>query len=469
MTDTLLADHPFEVSRVSDTDLNLVAVTDAGLGNTAWVLDLDGEAVVVDPERDPFPYEGVAERLGAQIVYTVDTHLHADFITGSRELAAHGAQVVASAAADVLWDDQPMRPGDELDLGRWRLQALATPGHTPEHVAYLLRDRGRPRAVFTGGSLLVGAVARTDLIDPADTEALTRALWKSIHRELLALPDDVLVLPTHGAGSFCSATAGTRRWSTLGEERRGNSLLSAPDEDTFVRWVLDSFGSYPPYFLRLREVNRRGPGVLGGMPPLASLSPVEVGDLRDHGAVVVDVRGVDEFTAGHLRGALANTLRPQFGSWLSWTVPDPSTPLVFVTGDHTDRRELVRQCLNIGYENLAGELAGGVEAWRAAGGELVSTPTVDGSRMQDTAVVDVRQAFEFSAGHVPGAAHVELGALGQAVDDLPPGPLVVMCGHGERAATAASILESAGRSDVAVLAGGPEDWVRSTGRQLVTQ
>jgi len=150
---------------------------------------------------------------------------------------------------------------------------------------------------------------------------------------------------------------------------------------------------------------------------------------------------------------------------LSWTVPDPSTPLVFVTGENTDRREIVRQCLNIGYENLTGELAGGVEGWQ---GELVSTPTVDAARMGARAVVDVRQASEFSTGHVPGAAHVELGSLPQAAADLPPGPLVVMCGHGERAATAASLLESAGRSEVAVLAGGPGDWATSTGRQLVT-
>ena len=467
--DVLLDGHPFSVSRLSDTDLDVVAITDEGLGNTSWVVDLDGEAVVVDPERDPLPYQRVAERLGAQIVYAADTHLHADFITGSPELAARGARAVASAGAGVLWDHRPMGPGDELDLGRWNLRVLATPGHTPEHVAYLLRDQGRPRAVFTGGSLLVGAVARTDLIDPADTEALTSALWRSIRHEILTLPDDVLVLPTHGAGSFCSAAGGARRWSTVGDERRANPLLSAPDEETFVRSVLGSLGTYPPYFLNLRDVNRRGVTVLGVMPPLRSLSAAEVADMRDRGAVVVDVRPVDQFAAGHLPGSLANTLRPQFSAWLSWTVPDQSTPLVFVTGDHTDRRELVRQCLNIGYENLAGALAGGVEAWRLAGGQLVSTPTVDPSGMQDRAVVDVRQASEFSAGHVPGAAHVELGALPQALGDLPPGPLVTMCGHGERATTAASLLEAAGRTDVAVLAGGPEDWARFTGHPLVTQ
>ena len=465
---TLLAGHPFGISRVPGTDLNLVAVIDEGLGNTSWVLDLDGRAVVVDPERDPLPYRMVADRLGARIAFSAETHLHADFVTGSRELAALGARALASARSDLLWDHQPMHPGDVLDLGRWHLRTLATPGHTPEHVAYLLVEDGRARAVFTGGSLLVGAVARTDLIDPGDTEALTRALWRSIHHELLALPDDVLVLPTHGAGSFCSAEGGAQRWTTVGHERRANPLLNAPDEDTFVRRVLDGLGSYPPYFLRMREVNRRGPSVTGDLPALRSMPPAEVAVRREQGAVVVDVRPVERYASGHIPRSLANTLRPQFASWLSWTVPDPATPLVFVTDDHTDRRELVRQCLNIGYEHLTGELAGGVEAWQAAGGDLVSTDTVDAADVAGRAVLDVRRLAEFSAGHVPGAAHVELATLVDAVDDVPPGPVVLMCGHGERAATAASLLESRGRRDVAVFAGGPPDWAASSGRPLAS-
>jgi hydroxyacylglutathione hydrolase len=226
-------------------DLPVVAVTDEGLGNTSWVLALDGDAVVVDPERDPAPYEAAVEQLGARIVATAETHLHADFVTGSRELAANGGSVLAAAEGDLAWPHRAIRDGDEVDLGRWRLRTLATPGHTPEHVAYLLLDDGRPRAVFSGGSLLVGAVARTDLIDPGDTEALTRALWRSINHRLLSLPDDVAVFPTHGAGSFCTAAGGGQRWTTIGAERRDNPLLQADDEGDFVRLVLAQFGSYP--------------------------------------------------------------------------------------------------------------------------------------------------------------------------------------------------------------------------------
>jgi glyoxylase-like metal-dependent hydrolase (beta-lactamase superfamily II)/rhodanese-related sulfurtransferase len=466
----LLDDHPFTATLVSDDDRRgpgVVAITDEGLGNTSWLVDLgEGEALVVDPERDPAPYLRVAERLGTEIALAAETHLHADFVTGSRELAALGAEVTASAVGGLAWPHRALRDGDEIGIGRWRLRALATPGHTPEHVAYLLSDRDRARAVFTGGSLLVGSVARTDLIDPDDTEALTRALWRSIHHQLLALPDDVAVLPTHGAGSFCSAPGESRRWTTIGDERRTNPLLGAPDEDTFVRHVLDSLGSYPPYFLRLRAVNERGPRVLGEPGGLARLGAEDVAALRETGAVMVDVRPVAEFAAAHIAGSLAITLRPQFASWLGWLVPDPGTPLVFVAGDHQDRREIVRQCLNIGYENLAGELAGGVDAWHAAGGEIATIPLLDATHLDGRSVVDVRQASEYAAGHVPGATPIELGALPDRMAEVPAGPLAMMCGHGERAATAASVVAVAGRDDVAVLAGGPDDWASATGGRL---
>jgi rhodanese-related sulfurtransferase len=397
------------------------------------------------------------------VVLAAETHLHADFVTGSRELAAHGAGVVAAADGHLAWEHSPVAPGDAVDLGRWRLRTLATPGHTPEHVAYLLTDGDAPRAVFTGGSLLVGAVARTDLIDPGDTEALTRALWRSINRELLSLPDDVAVFPTHGAGSFCSAAGGGSRWTTIGEERRTNPLLQVDDEDRFVRAVLDGLGTFPPYFLRLRELNRLGPHVFGAIPHLDALTAEQVVDLRDRGAVVVDVRTVADYAAQHIRGSLANALRPQFVSWLGWLVEDPGAPLVFVTDHHTDRRELVRQCLNIGYEHLAGEIT--IDAWRAAGGDVATTTIVHADSMASRRVVDVRQASEFAAGHVPGASLVELGSLPTA--GVPAdGPLVVMCGHGERAATAASILEVAGHDDVAVLEGGPGDWAAAHARTL---
>jgi hydroxyacylglutathione hydrolase len=441
-------------------------VVDDGLGNSSWVVDLgDGRLAVVDPGRHPGPFLAEAERRGARIVFSIETHLHADFVTGSRELARFGAEVVASAAAEQSWATRPLRGGDTLDLGGLTLRALATPGHTPEHLAYVLADGDNPLGVFTGGSLLVGAVARTDLISPKATEPLARSMWRSL-QDLLALPDATPVYPTHGAGSFCSAPATDRRWTTIGDERRTNPLLASPDEDAFVKALLTSLGSYPTYFLHLRDVNRAGPAVLGvPQPPLPVLELDTVLQAVNAGAVLVDTRPVVAWAAGHITGALANPLRSQFGSWLGWLV-ERDRPIVFIVGADQNRSELVRQCHQIGYDNLAGELAGGMTAWTAAGRPVARARLVDAARVSGR-ILDVRQDSEYEAGHLPGAHHVELGRLRFANGEM-AGVDAVMCGHGERAATAASLLEQAGQPAVAVVVGGPDDWAAHSGRALTT-
>ena len=254
------------------------------------------------------PYLAAAERAGSSIAFTVETHLHADFLTGSRELAARGATVLASKAAGIEWPHRGFDDGDELDLGGLHLQAVATPGHTPEHLSWLLRDGQRPTALFSGGALLVDAVARTDLIAPDQTEPLARALWRSLHERILALPDDVAVYPTHGAGSFCAAPTNGQRTTTIGRERAANPLLASPDEDTFVARLLAGYGSYPPYFLRLRERNRLGPDVVGSpFPPLPTVAADQVARLVDDGAVVVDARRVESWASGHVPRRVVDT------------------------------------------------------------------------------------------------------------------------------------------------------------------
>jgi len=444
-------------------------VVDEGLGNTSWLVDLgDGRLAVVDPSRHPGRYLATAERVGGRVAFSVETHLHADFVTGSRELAAHGATVVAPAASGLAWPHRPTAGGDVVDLGGLHLRALPTPGHTPEHLAYLLSDGDRSVGVFSGGSLLVGAVARTDLIAPERTEELARALWRSLHDHVLVLPDDLPVYPTHGAGSFCSAPAGDRRWTTIGDELRTNPLLAAGTEDAFVKALLDGLGTYPHYFAHLRALNQSGPQVLGiPQPPLERLDVDELRRLAGDGAVLVDTRPARAWAAGHIPHALAIPLRPQFASWLGWLV-DRDRPLVFVIGPDQDRAELVRQCHQIGYDNLAGELAGEMAAWRAAGLPVATNPQVAAAHADTHQVLDVRQDDEHAAGHVPGVAHVELGALSGLVDQL--GNIdAVMCGHGERATTAASLIERAGRPGVAVVTGGPADWATATGRALATR
>jgi glyoxylase-like metal-dependent hydrolase (beta-lactamase superfamily II)/rhodanese-related sulfurtransferase len=444
----------------------IVSVVDEGLGNSSYLVDLgDRRAMVIDPSRDPRPYVAAADRWGLRVAFSAETHLHADFVSGSRELAASGAQVLAALAGGTEFPHQGLVDGDEVDLGGLVLRALATPGHTPEHLCYLLLDANKPVALFSGGSLLAGAVARTDLIAPEQTEELARALWRSVHARILSLPDDLPVYPTHGAGSFCSAPAGTERSTTIGGEKAANPLLAAPDEEAFVKMLLDGLGTYPPYFRLLREVNRRGPAVYGANPPpLAQLASGRVHRLVAEGAVIVDVRAVEAFAAGHIAGSLSIPLRPQFATWLGWLV-EPDQPVVFVLESDQDRDEVVRQALNVGYERLAGELVGGIEGWVAGGGLLERINLVSAAEVTGP-VIDVRQAAEFASGHLPAAVNIELGSIA----DLPlqPEPVTVMCGHGERAMTAASILGTSGHQHLAVVVGGPGDWALAHHRPLDT-
>src|SRR5512133_3514324 len=447
-------------------------VVDEGLGNSAYVVELgDARALVIDPARDPTPYLALARWRRLQIAYAAETHLHADFLTGSRELAtADGAHVLAPRASRLGFAHRGLEDGQEVDLGGLTLRTLATPGHAPEHVSYLLLDGRRPLALFSGGALLVGTVARTDLAGPELTEPLARAAYRSLHQRLLSLPDELAVYPTHGAGSFCAAPAGDARTTTIGAERRYNRLLAAPDEDAFVTELLASFGSYPPYFLRLRDRNRVGPELLGAdWRVLPLLSTDRVQQHLTGGGPVVDARPVAAFAAGHIPGALSIALRPAFASWLGWLVDD-TRPLVFVLDEDQDRGELARQCRTIGYDHLVGELAGGMAAWRAAGLPQAQLPLVEAEQLGDqpALVLDVRQASEVADGHLPGAVTVELGALAgdRLSAQLPEGPVTVMCSHGERAMTAASLLERAGRQDLRVALGGFYEWQPATGQAL---
>jgi glyoxylase-like metal-dependent hydrolase (beta-lactamase superfamily II)/rhodanese-related sulfurtransferase len=447
-------------------------VVDEGLGNSAYVVELgDGRALVIDPARDPTPYVDLARWRHLRIGYAAETHLHADFLTGSRELAADdGAQVLAPRASRLGFAHRGLDDGEEVDLGGLTLRVLATPGHAPEHASYLLLDGAQPVAVFSGGALLVGTVARTDLAGPELTELLGRAAYRSLHQRLLSLPDELGVYPTHGAGSFCATPAGDQRTTTIGAERRHNRLLAAPDEGAFVTQLLAGFGSFPPYFLRLRERNRVGPELLNrDWRVLPLLSTDRVQQHLAGGGLVVDARPITAFAAGHVPRALSIELRPQFASWLGWLLDD-TQPLVFVLDEDQDRGELARQCRTIGYDHLVGELAGGMAAWRVAGLPEAQLPLVEAEQLEDQSgvVLDVRQASEVADGHLPGAVAVELGALAgdQLPAKLPEGPVTVMCAHGERAMTAASLLERIGCKDLWVVHGGPRDWQRATGKAL---
>ncbi len=452
--------------RGSAIETEIVSIVDEGLGHSSYVVGLrDGSALVVDPARFPDRQRQVAAERGWRIAWTADTHSHADYISGSPELAANGATFLASRGAGLEGPHRPVGPGESVELAAGvELRAIATPGHTPDHLAYLLVTDGEPRALFSGGSLMVGAFGRTDLLGDELRENLARDLFRSVRAEILTLPDDLLVYPTHGAGSFCSAPAGSARTTTIGHERATNALLRIDDEDLFVATLLAGLGSFPPYFRQLPEVNRRGPRLYPTLPALARL---DLDTVRTHlaaGAVLVDARPIEAYARAHPVGAISIQHRPVFASWLGWLVA-LDAPVVFVLDDTTDRADLVRQCLTIGHDAILGELDGGLAAWISAGLPITSTPIVDEGTMAPT-VIDVRQDGEWAAGHLPGAIHVELGQLAEAT--LPEGPMTVMCGHGERAMTGASLLKAAGHRHLSVLGGGPEDWSAATGTALET-
>jgi hydroxyacylglutathione hydrolase len=447
----------------------IIPFVDEGLGNSSYLVDLgDGRGLVVDPTRDVTTYIRSADQRGLRLAYGLETHLHADFVSGSRELARVGASVLAPRDGRLAFRHQGLDDGEELDLGGLTLRAIGTPGHTPEHLGYLLLDGSRPIALFSGGALIVGGVARTDLISPDQTQPLARQLYHALRGRILSLPDELPVYPTHGAGSFCSAPGGGDRTTTIGRERLTNPLLAAPDEDTFVHRLMAGLGTYPDYFRRLREANRRGPAVYGDRPPdLRGLTPDELEALRNDGAELIDVRPVEAYAAGHIPGALSIALRDAFASWLGWLVA-ANRPLVFVLDEGQDRADLVRQCLKVGYENLVGELADGMAAWRADGRAEARTELVRDPATLIEPILDIRQRSEYDAGHIPGAALAELGALPARTSDLADEPITVMCGHGERAATAASLLEQAGGTP-RVFLGSAREWSRAVGRPLATE
>ncbi|WP_028266993.1 MBL fold metallo-hydrolase [Arthrobacter sp. MA-N2] len=453
--------------------LNLISVVDEGLGNSTYLLDLgEGRALVMDPERDLRQVRAEASSRGLSIAFAVETHLHADFISGVAELAEiEGATVLAPEVGPRGFAHTGLSDGQSVEMGRFTLRALHTPGHSPEHLSYVLFEDGDLSGIFTGGSLMVGTAGRTDLVTPDMTVPLARAQYRSLQR-LMEFPDSTPVWPTHGAGSFCSAGGSGERVTTIGAERATNPLLQVDGEDAFVDALLGTLGTFPEYFLRLGEINKRGPAVLREQPRLTSLSADSVEELIADGAQVIDARQPADYAAGHIPGALSIPFRPVFATWLGW-LATPDRPVVIVRGTEQDPADIATAAAKVGFDTLAGELDGGYCAWTQehAGADAVSL--IGSGQMMDrlqagAAVLDIRQAGEYEAGHVPGAVNIELGYLADHLAGAPEGPVVVMCGHGERAMGGASILAASGRTGITVFNGGPADWASASTRALET-
>jgi hydroxyacylglutathione hydrolase len=459
---------------------------DENLGNSSYLVASEEtkQAVVIDAERDIDRYVRVAKGLGLHLTHALDTHLHADFISGARELAAeHGVTIGASAEANLAFAYLRLNEGDSISLGDLKLAVLATPGHTPEHISYALMEEGRSEltALFTGGALIVGGAARPDLLGHHFTRPLTHLLYETIHHKLLRYPDRVAIYPTHGAGSFCNAPSSPERTSTIGRERQSNPLALAQTEEEFIAQALGALPSYPTYFNYTRAVNQLGAKLLRGLPLLAPLSSQAVRELMARGVAVVDVRTPREFAAGHVPNAYGIPVGAPLSTWAGWVLPF-AAPIILIGGDPVMREEAVRQLIRIGYDDpptpstfggeagsgrvLRGYLEGGMTAWEAEGLPIARVPLMTAEELHDEQekgmsprVLDVRQDAEWRAGHLAGALHVEAGRLPFAALALPKDePLVVHCGHADRSTVAVALLQQRGYEQLSLLYGGYSAW-----------
>ena len=442
-----------------------------GLGHQSYIVtdEISGMAAVVDPRRDVDIYLEAARRTNTRITHILETHIHNDYVTGARELAAQtGARIVGSVQGQLAYDHQPVRDGDRFNVGGLAFQVMATPGHTPEHVSYIVYEpeSTTPYAVFSGGSMLVGGAGRTDLLGEGMTLTLTRQQYHSLRRLLDTLPGSVLVYPTHGAGSFCVASAvSSSRGTTIGQERLVSPAAQATSEADFVQRQIAGYTAYPHYYHYMHDINQAGPKILGDLPDLASLAPQVVHERMRAGLPLIDGRTRDAFAREHVPGSLNIELDSSFGTYVGWLLPF-NVPLMLLIEDEDGRREAVVQMIRIGYEQAQGYLEGGISAWKAAALPVGSFERIDidalykrWTQHRAMTVVDVRRDDEWREGHIPNSLHLHIGELSQHLDAVPSNePVAVVCRTGHRAEIAASMIAATGREVMAVQGGVP-DWI----------
>jgi hydroxyacylglutathione hydrolase len=427
-----------------------------------------GQAAVIDPRRDVEVYVELARKHGLTITHAVETHIHADFVSGSRELAARtgATKIYASVegGAHYGFTHEPVHDGTRLDLGAVTLTAVHTPGHTPEHMAYLATAKGDPWGFFSGDFLFADSVGRPDLLGAAQTPGLARALFRSVRTALSPLPDALPLYPAHGAGSPCGANICDRQ-STIGHERRHNPALQFADESAFIEWVLGTAPPMPRYYPRMKRINADGPEVLGGLPAVESLQPAALERRLAAGDVqLIDNRQMLAFGEGHIPGAWNLGPRAELSLWAGW-MRDPAKPIALVLSHDRDLPEVLRQFLRVGFTTFAGGLRGGMAAWVSSGlpvQRLTQVPVRELNALMppgEFQLLDVRTPREWGQGHLPGARFLFLGDLPEKVRDLNPDkPVVVYCASGYRSSLAASLLQARGFRQVRNVPGGYSAW-----------
>ncbi|MGF3135231.1 MBL fold metallo-hydrolase [Streptomyces albidoflavus] len=423
-----------------------------GLGNRHYLAGGATTAVAVDPPRDIDQVIAAAARRGVRIALVVETHVHNDYVTGGLELArVTGAEYLVPAGARVSFPRTPVHDGDSASVDQeLTLHAVATPGHTPHHTAYVLHEAGTPVAAFTGGSLLIGTVGRPDLVEPRLTEELARAQHASAHRLAGTLPDATAVLPTHGFGSFCSSAQATGETSTVGQERSANEAL-VKDADTFVADLLAALDNVPAYYAHMGPVNSAGPAPVDLTPP-ATADPAALADRLAAGEWVVDLRHRVAFAEGHVPGTYNFEADGQLATYLAWLIPW-GKPVTLLAESPAQLAEAQRELVRVGIDRPAAAATGGPADWLPPGTAPASfrrATFAELARERPAAVLDVRRDSERSGRRIEGSLHVPLHTLAGRLGELPEGPVWVHCAGGMRAAVAASLLDAAGHEVVAV-------------------
>lgn len=454
------------------------------LAHASYMIGSNGVAAVVDPQRDVDIYLNAAEEQNLKIRYIFETHLHADFVSGHKELAARtGAKIYIGAQANATFPHVALHDGFEVCVGQVRVRALETPGHTPEAVCFVITNEeksstsessetktGQPWAVLTGDTLFIGDVGRPDLSRTHTPQQLAGLLYDSLHQKLMSLPDALLVYPAHGAGSLCGRAMRAERSSTIGNERLTNYALQIRSREEFIQQLTTNLPARPDYFLEDAEINRSGAVPLTELAPLEKLSPAEVNALLKQKIYVLDVRRGEEFAAGHVPGSVNIALSGQFASWAGGILGIHSQP-VLVGADDAQIQEARMRLARVGIEDLRGYLDGGIAGWQKAGLPMLATPEIsvqelhrqlkEGSKLKcaQIAVLDVRREGELKTGHIEHAQWRALDMFPHRLPEIDSGrTIAVHCKSGYRSMIACSLLERAGYRNIVNVTGGFDAW-----------
>ena len=452
------------------------------LAHASYLVGSKGEAAVVDPQRDVDQYVAEAQARNLKIKYVIETHLHADFISGHRELAARtGAEIIFGKEAKATISHRPVKDGDELAVGRVKLRIIETPGHTPESICVLVtgteeKEAGGnavvPQRVLTGDTLFIGDVGRPDLAGGKGytPQMMAAMMYDSLHQKLMRLADEVEVYPAHGAGSMCGKNLSTETSSTIGQQRKFNYALQPMSKEQFVTMMTTDLPEAPAYFSKDAEINRSGADALSGLPKPEPLSPDEVRDFGQHGCVILDVRTAAEFGSAHVPGSLNIGLGGQFASWAGSLIPI-TAPIVIVANAEEQVEEAQIRLARVGLENMKGFLAGGMDGWSAAGFEVAAVPQISVAELKELIesqkglqVIDVRRPAEYGSGHAPRAVAAPLAKFRETLPTLglnPDGPSAIICAGGYRSSAATSIAQQLGFTNLLNVTGGTTAWINA--------